>query len=494
MKKTLKKTAGVFLVVLFLFSVTPNVFSETGEELLKEQKAKEAEENKSEEAELVKQIARNLEAYTRYPGVNQATLYAGAMNSILKENPELLDTALSGMLASIDEHSVYYTPEERNDLFDNLSDEIVGIGVTVLSRDGKILVSQPIPGTPAEKAGIIAGDIIVEADGISLDGMDLDMAIEHIRGVEGTQVTVKVWRSTINGYLSFTMIREKVVSNPVEYEEIEKEDGTKIAKIQIFSFTQNADVYFEEAMKKADAAGITNIILDLRNNGGGYLDSAVRIADVFLQEGAIVTSEDHKIPLFNKVYMATGEDTKYETVVLINGMSASASEVLTAALKENGKAKVIGTNSFGKGTVQTIAELANGGVMKYTIAYYLTPKGNNINEIGIAPDAVVENTLKNVDISGYGEFNYNQAYKLGDKAPQIETAKKMLEYIGLYIGEINDTFDENLKIAVYAFQEMKEGLYPYGELDKTTQLSLYTTMSELKEEVDDQMEAALAAF
>ena len=247
-----------------------------------------AEEVKNEEvsleAEMVKGIAKNLEIQARYDKTDKESLYEGAITAMLKENPELLDTALSGMLTSIDEYSIYYTPEERNELFDSLTDEIVGIGVTVLARDGKILVSQPIPDTPAEKAGIKAGDIIVEADGISLENMDLDMAIEYIRGEAGTDVTVKIWRSSINGYLTFTITRQKVVSNPVEYKFIDYEDE-KIAYIQLYSFTDNADIYFEEAMAEADKNGVKNIIIDLRNNGGGYLDSAVRIADRFLPDG-----------------------------------------------------------------------------------------------------------------------------------------------------------------------------------------------------------------
>ena len=132
--------------------------------------------------------------------------------------------------------------------------------------------------------------------------------------------------------------------------------------------------------------------------------------------------------------------------------------------------------------------------MKYTSAYYLTPLGHNINKVGIKPDAVVENSFNPVDMSQFGEFNYSKVFTLGDKDPQVETAKKMLDYLGIFVGDINDTYDENLKAAVNTFQGLKPELFPYGELDKTTQLSLYQTMSEMKEENDDQFEAALSAF
>ena len=487
----MKKFIKIFLPLILCFSFTLPAYGETGAELF-EKAAREALK-KNYEAQIVEGLAQSLEIHARYEQTNKGSLYEGALDAILKEHPELLDTALSGMLTSVDENSVYYSKKETSKLFDNLTDEIYGIGVTVLTRDKALIVSQPVPGSPAERAGIKEGDIIIEADGVSLKGMDMDLAVDHIRGPEGTSVNVKIYRSSSDSYHSFDIVREKITQNPVSYEIIEDEDK-QIAKITLYSFTENAHTYFEEAMSEIDKQGIKNIILDLRGNGGGYLNSAIQIADRFLGEGAVIFSEDHKIPLFNTVYKASGKDTDYEIVVLINEMSASASEVLTAALRENKKAKVIGKNSFGKGTVQTIIDVATGGVAKFTVAYYLTPLGNNIDKVGIAPDAVVENSFKEIDPKSFGEFNLNKKFTLGDKAPEIETAKKALSYLGIYVGEINDIFDENLRLAVYTYQDAVEELYPYGVLDKTTQNSIYNTLSKIKEEVDDQLQAALDAF
>lgn len=493
MNKFLKKLISFGTAAVLLLS-SASIFAETGEEKLEAAAKEEKESQKSEEVMLVEGIAEALELYSRYSNVEKGYLYEEALKKLISDNPELYEQALSGMLEAVDEHSVYYTKEEKAKLFDDLSDEIVGIGVTVLVRDGKLIVSQPIPGTPAEKAGIKVGDIIVEADGTSLSGMDLDTAVSYVRGPEGSEVTLKIWRSSIGGYIDLKIKRETVVSNPVEFETKTADSGEEVMWIQLMSFSENSAKYFKEALDAADSQGIKNIIIDVRNNGGGYLTEAVKIADEFLPDGAVITSEDHKISLLNRVYKASGEDTDYNVVMLVNSMSASASEVLTAALSENKKAKVIGEQTFGKGTVQSIAELKNGGVMKYTSAYYLTPLGNNINKVGITPDAVVENSLTPVDMSQFGEFDYSRVFALGDKDEQVKTAKKMLEYLGIFVGDINDSYDENLKAAVTTFQNLKPELFAYGELDKTTQLSLYQTMSEMKEENDDQLEAALAAF
>lgn len=496
MNRFTKKLTSLSLAAFMIFaSFSCNfAFAETGEEKLEAIAAEEKQATNTDEVKLLEGISEILELYSRYESVDKGYLFEEALKKLVADKPELYEEILANMLSSVDEHSVYYTKEEKAKLFEDLSDEIVGIGVTVLIRDGKLIVSQPIPGTPAEKAGIRVGDIIVEANGVDLSGMDLDTAVSYVRGPEGSEVNLKIWRSSVGGYINLTIKRETVVSNPVEFETKTSDSGEEVMWIKLMSFSENCAKYFKEALNEADSKNIKNIIIDVRNNGGGYLTEAVKIADEFLPDGAVITSEDHKISLLNRVYKATGKDTDYNIVMLVNSMSASASEILTASLSENKKAKVIGENTFGKGTVQSITELSNGGVMKYTTAYYLTPLGNNIDKVGIKPDAVVENSLKPVDMKQFGEFNYTKVFALGDKDPQIETAKKMLDYLGIFVGDINDSYDENLKAAVTAFQSVKPELFAYGDLDKTTQLSLYQTMSEMKEENDDQLGAALAAF
>ncbi len=442
--------------------------------------------------ETIEKYVNNLTLLSRYPDVNKESLYKAAFESVFKDNPKLFEPVMKAMLSSIDENSVYYNAEEAKRFLQDLNDEVTGIGVNVFFSDGSIIVSEPIPGSPAEKAGVRAGDIIIGADNVDLRGMDFDPALEYVRGPVGTWVKVKIIRSGISEPLSFNIKREKVTSNPVSYEIIENE-GKKIGKIRVYSFTQNVAEKFEDALREISNKGIKNIIIDVRDNGGGYLDQAIKIADMFLEKGALITTEDHKFSILNKEYKASGKGKKFNTVILINGMSASASEVLTAALCENGAAKSVGEKSFGKGTVQSVSQLEDGSIIKFTSAYYLTPLGNNIHKAGIVPDVKVENSEKPIDMSNFETFTLLKTYKLGDKGKEVELAKRMLKEMGIYIGEINETYDDNLKIAVNTFQKIK-GLFPYGVLDITTQMNLYDTLKTSKVEVDDQLQRAIDMF
>ncbi len=446
-------------------------------------------QEKTSYGDYLEMIGKNISAFARYEGLFEEDLYLEALKALVDDNPELYEKAARAMVESVDENSAYYNKEETKIFLTNLEDQITGIGVNVLSHDRKIIVSQPVPGSPAEKAGIKPGDIIIAADGVSLENMEFEAALERIRGKEGTTVKITIIRSGISTPIEFSIVRETVVSNPVDIEMIE-EDSKKVAKITMYSFTENSAKYFSEALKKADDEGVKNIIIDLRNNVGGYLDQAVEIADMFLPKDAIITTEDHKIDLLDKVFRAKGEKTDYNVVVLINGMSASASEVLTAALMENGVAKVIGETSFGKATVQSMYNMPEDAMMKFTVAYYLTPEGNNIHKLGITPHAVVKNSTVPVDMSKYDLFRLTNKYKVGDISPEVKNAKAMLSELGIFVGTVNDVYDENLKVAVSLFQTAK-GLFSYGVLDITTQMNLYDTMKTAKIEIDDQLQAAV---
>ena len=440
----------------------------------------------------IEKIINNLTLLSRYETVTKQSLYETAFKEVFKNDPEVYEAVMKALLSSIDENSSYFNPEEAQDFIQDLNEEVTGIGVNVFSSDGNIIVSEPIPGSPAEKVGVKAGDIIIGADNFDLRSMEFEAALDKVRGKEGTEVRIKIIRSGISEPLSFLIKREKVVLNPLNFEVLEN-DGKKIAKIKIYSFTNTVAEKFAEALKAMDSEGIKNLIIDVRDNGGGYLDQSVEIADMLLPKGAVITTEDHKIDMLNETYTASGNGKKYNIVILINEMSASASEVLTAALTENGAAKSVGQKTFGKGTVQTMQSTFDGGIIKYTSAYYLTPTGENIHKAGIIPDVKVENSVKPVDMSEFEMFSLSKTYRIGDKGPEVERAKKMLKFMGVFVGEINDVYDENLKIAVTTYQKLVN-LFPYGVLDITTQLSLYDKLKTSTMEVDDQLQTAIDIF
>ena len=454
-----------------------------------------AEESAKEENLLstgIEKVIDHLAVFARHSTASKENLYKTAFLEVFKEDPVLYEKVMKAILSAVDEHSVYFNEKEAAQFLEELNDEVTGIGVNVFSSDGNIIVSEPIPGSPAERVGVKAGDIIIGADDFDLRGMEFDAALEKIRGKAGTEVKIKLIRSSISEPLSFIIKREKVTVNPIGYEVIEKENK-KIGYIRIYSFTNTVSEKFAEALKELKKQSIKNIIIDVRDNGGGYLDQAVAIADMFLPKDAVITTEEHKVNIFSKKYVASGKGEKYNVIMLVNGMSASASEVLTAALMENNAAKVIGEKTFGKGTVQTVMNTTDGGMMKYTSAFYLTPEGNNIDKTGITPTVKVENTLESVDMSQFDMFKLSKTYRIGDKGEEVELAKRMLKYLGIFIGEVNDIYDENLKIAVTTYQKV-DGLFPYGVLDITTQMNLYDELKTSKVKKDDQLERAIDLF
>lgn len=441
---------------------------------------------------MIDAVVDHLIIYGRYEDITERGLYRAAAERMLKENPELYTTALKGMLESIDQYSEYYTPEESEDLMISVSGEIVGIGVTIDFTDPEAaVVASVIADTPAERAGIKVGDSIVSANGENLRGAKSEVVLSRIRGEEGTEVYLEVERD--GAILGFTMIREKIVGTSVTSEVFE-EDGKKLMYIRVHGFVSNTALKFKEALSEADKQGITNLVIDLRDNGGGIFEQAVAMAENFVPAGKTITTADYKLDLLDQVFEGTAKNPKkYNTVILINNYTASASEVFAAALRENELAVTVGQSSYGKGTIQSINSLSVGGMIKFTTGFYLTPNGNNINGTGIKPDVAVENTFHRPNKADYDEFAYNRVYSMGDTGAEILAAKKYLSLYGLYQGEMNEVFDRELYYAVYAFQAQAD-LFPYGVLDLTTQINLRNYLDIVKIEQDDQMEAAFQVF
>ena len=293
-----------------------------------------------------------------------------------------------GIMAGLDDpYSVYYSQEDYSSLQEETSGEYVGIGA-VVTQDADMVISvvRPIKGSPAEEAGIMAEDIIVEIDGEDVQGQDLNVVVKKIRGEEGSVAKVKVYRKSVSDYIEFDVKRRVVENYSVSNEMLED----NIGYIQIEQFYENTGKEFKDAMEQCQKDGAKGIIIDLRDNPGGLLSVVVDMCDYIMEGVTIVSTKDKNGTVLSEFKAEDGKETDIPMVVLINGNSASASEIFSGAMKDTGKAKLVGTSTFGKGIVQSVIPLEDGSAIKLTVAKYFTPNGNDIHEIGVAPDYVVE--------------------------------------------------------------------------------------------------------
>ena len=307
-----------------------------------------------------------------------------------KSKDELLKAAIEGILSVLDDkHTEYFTAEEYKKIMESYSGTMSGIGVVfTLDDEGQVVVVRILEDTPASRAGIMEGDIITEVDGIKIKNMDLDKVLAMIRGKEGTEVNLKIYRPEEYDIIEVTVTRA-IFDVPNLVSEILEED---VGYIWYYAFQDGGAQQLDREIKKLIDGGAKGLILDLRNNPGGVLDDAVEVCDLFLDEGIIVTIreriEDKEI--IGKYSAREGKYTEIPLVVLINEFSASASEVVAGALRDNKRAILVGERSYGKGVVQVIYELSDGSGIKFTTAKYFLPLGSFIDGVGINPDVLVK--------------------------------------------------------------------------------------------------------
>ena len=296
---------------------------------------------------------------------------------------QLIEGAIKGLFYNLDENSDYYTKEEFDFLMEDLIGDFVGIGVYIAEENGQIVIVDTIKNGPAHRAGIKSGDIILSIDKQDIKGLSLNHVVKLIKGEEGTKVNIKVQR-TENKYLNFNVKREKLRIDPVKYNIINKDIGY----IKLNQFSQGSYEEVVLALKEFDKKGISNIIIDLRDNPGGFLDEVIKISKLFIPKGPIVHI---KYKDYIKTYESNLVKTKYNLRVIVNENSASASEIFAGAVQDRKAGTVIGSTTYGKATVQQLVSLPKGDGMKLTIGEYLTPNKRNINKKGIVPDIIVEN-------------------------------------------------------------------------------------------------------
>lgn len=306
-----------------------------------------------------------------------------------KNDQDLMYGSISGLAQSFgDPHTTFFPPVEGKKFQEDVSGSFGGIGAEIGEKDGVIGIVAPLKGSPSEKAGLLAGDLILKIGDTSTEGLDVLKAVSKIRGEIGTKVILNVFRK--EKWLQprdITVTRERIELPTLDTTYF---DNNKIAQVQLYAFNQNAPLKFYEAMTKALLKGTKGIILDLRNNPGGYLEVSTELAGWFLDRGELIVSERFKSGPDNK-YLAQGNGAlkKMPVVILINRGSASASEILTGTLRDQRGAKVIGEKSYGKGTVQEVLPLKDGSSLKVTIAHWVMPKGQILDHNGITPDIEV---------------------------------------------------------------------------------------------------------
>jgi len=321
-----------------------------------------------------------------------------------------MDAAINGLLQSLDPYSAYMTPESFEGMQTETSGKFGGLGIEVGMESGVVKVISPIDNTPASRAGLKAGDYIVKIDGIQVQGKSLTDAVDLMRGLVGSSIEITVRRRGVKKALIFNITREIIQIQSVKSELIDN----NIGYIRLTSFNENSSDQIKTKVKKLNKnKNLKGYILDLRNNPGGLLSQAIKISDFFLENGQIVSTKSRKVSENRKWFAKKGDITEGKTlIVLINYGSASASEIVAGALRDHKRAIILGENSYGKGSVQSIIPLKNRGAIRLTIAKYYLPSGKSISEVGVTPDIEVLESAENFKFNSETDNQLNFAIKL----------------------------------------------------------------------------------
>jgi carboxyl-terminal processing protease len=324
------------------------------------------------------------------------SLYWEAWNKLKNDSVSLPDTqkmiygSISGMFSSLDDpYTVFFTPEDNKRFKEDIQGEFDGIGVELVQKSGLVTVVSPLSESPGEKAGIKAGDVVVEVEGIKSSTLGFNEVIDKIRGKKGTTVNIKIMRAGKDDLLNFDVIRDTIVVKSVTWEE-KTSNGKKILYVKVRQFGDDTDKLFESFVDEAVSSKPDGIVIDLRNDPGGYFETAINLSSYFVDGGTIVAEQDRSGEKKEFSVTKKARLKNFKTVILVNGGSASASEIMSGALQDHKSAKIIGEKTFGKGSVQELVDLSDGSAVKITVAKWLTPNGRTINGEGITPDIEVK--------------------------------------------------------------------------------------------------------
>ncbi len=433
---------------------------------------------------------------------------------------KLIDTAIRGMLNSLDDYTTYFDNEEKDVFVDSITGVFGGVGVTMEISGDYIVVSKVIPESPAEKAGVLQGDKIVEAEGTDLVGATSEKAASVIKGEPGTIVKLGLLRNGSDKRIYYNVVREIVKVNPVTYE-----NRNGIGYIKLDMFNENTDEYIRKALTEFDKWKIKKIVLDLRDNPGGEVSQAVALAEKIVPEG-LITKLDYKSEKYDDIeYYSNLKQSKYKLAVLVNGLSASASEIVSGAVQDTNAGILIGTKTFGKAKFQSLIPIlskeafnkysqrynidtANGyelydlnifpsekeicGYAKMTLGVYYTPNGRMIDGAGLIPDITVADPepVKGINITSIQRLTKTVEPQLNSQGSDIYNAKKVLKALGYDIKTENSNFDKAFKSTLIEYQKNKE-LNVNGVLDIKAQVSLNADLLKIVQKYDKQYSAAV---
>lgn len=475
--KRLKKAVAAFLAIMML-SASTSAF------------AWKIETPGETAARYIKAIVSKIAEDYRF-GVDTQTMYESIMDYIMQEHPDLLEGAITAAIEPLDKYSEYFPAEELVSFIEQVESAYVGIGVTIQYTDGGIEIIEVNPRGGAQKAGLQVGDVIVAVDEQNIVGMTTSAVSELVRGEENTYVALNILRGEET--LSFSVQRMKLYTETVSYRITEDNVGY----IYISGFAGTTPDSMEKALADMKNRNVNQFIIDVRDNPGGELSSVINVLSLFVPKNKVLTKIEYNDETRTKEIKSKAKFTKTpnrEIVILANENSASAAELFAGAMQNLKLAKVVGVDTFGKGSMQEFMGLispssAELGDIKLSVAEFTKPDGSKINGVGIEPDVHVTNVFVPFDASGLTPMTISTRYQVGDEASDVLAIEERLDVLGLNPGKVDGIFDENTKRATEAFQEAT-GLFVYGVMDYTTQNMLNDEIAKVEVEEDRQFDKA----
>ena len=399
-------------------------------------------------------------------------------------NEQVIQGALKGMAESVgDPYTTYLVNDETAQLDETVNGAFGGIGAELKSDQSRVVISTTMEGSPSQQVGLQADDVITKVNGEDMTGKTISEVVKKVRGEVGTDVVLTIERAGTS--LEVKLTRASIAINTVKAE-LDKEDAS-IGHVRITSFAKNTAEELEKAVKDLTEKGAKSFVFDVRYNPGGLLDQAYKVANMFLKDGEPIVQVEDRFGE-KKIYKASSSIGEFKItqpyVLLVNEGSASASEILAAAIKEGAGGQIVGTKTYGKGTVQSVVDITDNSELKYTNAKWLTPKGNWIHKEGVTP-------TKEVNLPDYAFLKIidaRETLKVGSVSQNVLSVETILKGLG-YSVTADGYFDEATKNAVKSYQQ-KEGLTTTGEVDEETAQKLMNSVRELIQQNDTQYQAA----